>query len=137
MTIFSNCCQRELPPALWYNTWTMLFWQSGHSPSHFAFPAHFHHPVTPILAPVTPPTTGLLPSHSPLLQMPATNPEPVPMPIKDLKPEPTAEPEQAQSDQVCEWTPISIQELKLEPLFIPEPEPALSIFRDRTRACQV
>jgi len=49
------------------------------------------------------------------------------MPTKDLKPEPTAEPEQAQSDQVCE----QVQQLKPEPLFIPEPEPALSVFRDR------
>lgn len=59
------------------------------------------------------------------------NPEPVPMPTKDLKPEPTAEPVQAQSDQVCEWAPMSVQEFKPEPLIIPELEPALSIFRDR------
>lgn len=45
----------------------------------------------PILAPVTPPAVEIIPSPSPFLHMPTTNPEPVPKPTTDEMPEPNSE----------------------------------------------
>lgn len=102
MTIFSNCCQWELPPARWPQYMDYALWLSG-SPftvgemeeEDIAMQPQPAQPTSvilspPTLAPVTSPASELLPSPSPLLYMSATNPEQVPKPAMDEMPKPTA-----------------------------------------------
>lgn len=129
MTTCFDYCQRELPPACWHSIWIFLVSGSPFTVEYIEDEDIGSQPLPPqptpiiqsavILVPVTPLASGLLPSFSSFLTS-STNPEPVPKPTKDLKPEPIAEPEPAESVQVCELDTMSILELENEPVFIPE-----------------